>query len=206
MRLNVVWVLRDIYIELLNGFFIKFASNKEPNKRGLPEGHFPVIRHMSIPVFDGDETIAVAGVGNKETFYTDADIRQISLYMNNVWKIIKHNRFLLELEKSEEKFRSVIESSTDALMLVDSNGCIRYANPEAAKLLGESDEECVGMDFGFPMSDGSVGDIDVVDSNGVKHDVEMRVKVIMLSNEKMFLVSGIQDFYYGRLFSCRPRR
>ena len=43
-----------------------------PHKRGTPEGHVPVTRHMNIPVFDGRRIVAVAGVGNKPADYDSA--------------------------------------------------------------------------------------------------------------------------------------
>jgi signal transduction histidine kinase len=38
-----------------------------PGGRGLPEGHFPVHRHLGVPVFgEGGRIVAAIGVGNKE--------------------------------------------------------------------------------------------------------------------------------------------
>ncbi len=37
------------------------------DKRGLPEGHFPLRRHLGVPVFDGEVIVAAAGVSNKDT-------------------------------------------------------------------------------------------------------------------------------------------
>jgi diguanylate cyclase (GGDEF)-like protein len=59
------------------------------NKKGYPEGHFPLIRHMSVPVFEGEIIVAVAGVGNKQTAYSEHDATQLGLYMNNMWSILK---------------------------------------------------------------------------------------------------------------------
>ena len=36
----------------------------DPQKKGYPEGHVPIIRHMNIPIFDGTHIVMVAGVGN----------------------------------------------------------------------------------------------------------------------------------------------
>ena len=37
-----------------------------PWKKGYPAGHVHVTRHMNVPIFDGDQIVAVAGVGNKD--------------------------------------------------------------------------------------------------------------------------------------------
>jgi len=59
------------------------------NQGGLPEGHFPLYRHLSIPIFDQDRIIAITGVGNKEEPYHDEDVRQSTLFMNSMWAILK---------------------------------------------------------------------------------------------------------------------
>ena len=42
-------------------------SARNPLKKGYPGGHVEVVRHMNVPVFDGERIVAVAGVGNKNT-------------------------------------------------------------------------------------------------------------------------------------------
>ncbi|MGE5403852.1 MAG: GAF domain-containing protein, partial [Candidatus Saccharibacteria bacterium] len=64
-----------------------------PLKKGLPESHLPLHRYMSIPVFDGTHIVAVAGVGNKDKVYDKSDVRQISLLMNGMWRIVQRKRY-----------------------------------------------------------------------------------------------------------------
>lgn len=71
----------------------------EPERKGYPEGHFEVVRHLSVPVFDMDKIVAVAGVGNKESDYDDQDIRQTMLFMNSMWSILKQKRAEVILRK-----------------------------------------------------------------------------------------------------------
>jgi two-component system, cell cycle sensor histidine kinase and response regulator CckA len=63
-----------------------------PNRKGYPEGHFHLVRHLGIPIFDGDHIVGVAGVGNKEESYNDSDVRQITLLMKSMWGILKQRR------------------------------------------------------------------------------------------------------------------
>ena len=82
--------------------------NDYPNyskKKGYPEGHFPVLRHMSIPVFDGDNVVSIVGVGNKKDPYNDSDTRQLYLFMDRMWRIIKQNRNDELLKKSELRYK-----------------------------------------------------------------------------------------------------
>jgi diguanylate cyclase (GGDEF)-like protein/PAS domain S-box-containing protein len=63
-----------------------------PDRKGLPEGHFAIKRHMSVPVLDDGRIVAVAGVGNKAEAYDESDINQLSLFMQSMWSILKEKR------------------------------------------------------------------------------------------------------------------
>jgi hypothetical protein len=69
------------------------------NKKGYPEGHFHLTRHLGIPIFDGDRIVGVAGVGNKEEPYDESDARQITLFMNSMWGTLKRMRVEQETER-----------------------------------------------------------------------------------------------------------
>lgn len=88
------------------------------NRGTLPQGHSDIIRHMSVPVFDGDRIVAVSGVGNKAEPYDDSDIRQLSLFMNSLWEIFKHKR-------AEEALANANEELT---RLASLDGLTRIAN------------------------------------------------------------------------------
>jgi diguanylate cyclase (GGDEF)-like protein/PAS domain S-box-containing protein len=69
------------------------------NKKGYPEGHFHLIRHLGVPIFDGSRIVGVTGVGNKEEPYDTSDARQITLFMNSMWRILRQKRLEQEREK-----------------------------------------------------------------------------------------------------------
>lgn len=60
-----------------------------PLKKGYPAGHAPLHRFLTIPVFNGDQIVAVVGVANKESDYTNTDILQLQLLMDGVWKQVE---------------------------------------------------------------------------------------------------------------------
>lgn len=61
------------------------------DKKELPAGHIDIINHMSVPVLNEDgNVVVVAGVGNKNSDYDKSDIRQLSIFMNSMWDIIKN--------------------------------------------------------------------------------------------------------------------
>jgi len=60
----------------------------------------PIARTLHIPVMDGDRVVALAGVANKEADYTDADVHQLTLFMNSVWQIFQQKRGRDQLRSS----------------------------------------------------------------------------------------------------------
>jgi PAS domain S-box-containing protein len=76
-----------------------------PLKRGCPEGHVAVRRHMNIPVFSGSRIVVVAGVGNKEQPYDDMDVRQLTLLMEGMWRHIERRNSLEAIRKVNEDLR-----------------------------------------------------------------------------------------------------
>ncbi|MCE5323014.1 PAS domain S-box protein [bacterium] len=77
-------------------------SAPNPYKKGLPEGHITVKSHMNVPVFDGEKIVAVAGVGNKDEAYDESDIRQLTLLMDGMWKLLQRHQ--VERQRREEEY------------------------------------------------------------------------------------------------------
>ncbi len=71
-------------------------------RTGLPESHLTLVRHMNLPVFDGKRIVAVAGVANKEWDYDDSDVRQLTLLMQGMWRLIQRKNQEDELLKAKK--------------------------------------------------------------------------------------------------------
>jgi signal transduction histidine kinase/DNA-binding response OmpR family regulator/ABC-type amino acid transport substrate-binding protein len=83
--------------------------NDFPNlekKRGVPEGHFSIQRHMSTPVLDGDIVYFILGVGNKEKPYNSVDAKQVELVAYDTLKLILRRRAEIELKAAKEQAES----------------------------------------------------------------------------------------------------
>ena len=86
-----------------------------PNRKGLPEGHAPVGRFMSIPVVHEEKVRFIFGVGNKSSDYTDLDVIQIQAVANELHKILEKRKVETELQKSKERWHFAIEGSNDGI-------------------------------------------------------------------------------------------
>jgi PAS domain S-box-containing protein len=82
-----------------------------PNQKGLPEGHTPLKRFMSVPVMEGDKVRYVFGVGNKQEDYGEHDVVQTQLIANELTKIMMQRRAEFALKESEERFSLATRSA-----------------------------------------------------------------------------------------------
>ena len=113
-----------------------------PFKRGCPEGHVAVIRHMNLPVEDNGKILLLAGVGNKEGEYTEEDVRQLFLIMNGVWRIIQRKRddealkkTLTEAKQAKANVEVVLRSVAEGLIFTDMENRIVLMNTSAESML-----------------------------------------------------------------------
>ncbi|MBM4294725.1 MAG: PAS domain S-box protein, partial [Deltaproteobacteria bacterium] len=119
-----------------------------PYKKGYPQGHVEIRRHLNIPVFDGDHVVAVAGVGNKDEDYDESDVRQLTLLMNGMWWQVKRQRaekaLTAEVERGLYFQKLLIHTCMDGIAGYNMEGKIITFNETAAKILGYEPEEVMG--------------------------------------------------------------
>ncbi len=93
------------------------------------------------------------------------------------------------LRESEERFRSMIYSNVDGIVVVDREGIVRYTNPAAQFLFGRSAEELLNQPFGLPVGVGKVAELDLITAAGGPAIAEMRSAEIRWQGKVMHLVS-----------------
>jgi len=75
----------------------------------------------------------------------------------------------------ENAFRRLVESSADAMVVVDAEGRVAYLNRAAERLFRRDREEIRGEPFGFPLSTDRATRIDVLREDGPPRVAEMHV-------------------------------
>jgi PAS domain S-box-containing protein len=95
--------------------FINDYDEPYPSKRGLPQGHPPVIRLMVVPIFSGKKIVAVAGMGNKESDYDKSDERQITLLLHVMWQHMKTEQAREELKEYYNELEHRVKQRTAEL-------------------------------------------------------------------------------------------
>ncbi len=115
-----------------------------PHRKGLPDGHAPVIRELSVPIMRSGRVVAILGIGNKPEDYTQEDIEAASYLADVAWEIAMRKFAEEELEKAYKKLNAVFESITDGFLAVDREWRVTYLNKSGAELLGIKREDLVG--------------------------------------------------------------
>jgi len=76
-----------------------------PHRKGLPPDHASLIRELVVPVFRGENIVAILAVGNKSTDYTSRDVETVSLLADLAWSIV-------EKKRADEKVLSSLAEKT----------------------------------------------------------------------------------------------
>ncbi len=126
-----------------------------PDRKGYPEGHIHLLRHLSVPVIDGDRVVAVAGVGNKAEPYDETDARQLSLFMNGMWALLQRKRAELALQQLNTELEQRVQERTAEVEdlynhapcgyhSLDADGLFVRVNNTELHCLGFTRDELVG--------------------------------------------------------------
>ncbi|HYG88696.1 MAG TPA: sensor domain-containing diguanylate cyclase [Azospirillum sp.] len=64
----------------------------QPGRKGYPQGHVPLVRHMNVPLIKDGLVRFVLGVGNKPTDYTDEDVAALETFCADLWMVIQQKQ------------------------------------------------------------------------------------------------------------------
>ncbi|WP_028324764.1 PAS domain S-box protein [Desulfatirhabdium butyrativorans] len=115
-----------------------------PNRKGLPQGHAPVIRELVVPIFREGRIMAVFGVGNKRTAYDERDVEVISKLGDMAWDIVLRKQEEAALQESEARFRKIYEHMGIGVARISLDFRIECANDAYCRMLGYREEELIG--------------------------------------------------------------
>ena len=100
-----------------------------------------------------------------------------------------------ELERSKARFQNIIQKISYAIIIVDKNGIVQFANNSAQNLLGTSPEDLIGENFEFSLEAGKIREVEVKGKGGSGKMAEMRVIETEWEEDGAYLVMmrGLTD-------------
>jgi PAS domain S-box-containing protein len=115
-----------------------------PHKKGLPEGHADIIREAVVPIIRDNKVVAVVGIGNKPTEYTEKDSESLNFIADILWELIERKRVEEALVQSRHRLRILIDAIPDLVWLKDPNGIYLLCNQMFERLFGAREADIIG--------------------------------------------------------------
>lgn len=138
-------------------------------------------------VLDG-EGIPVGVVDRKIIVY--------SLFQELEKSYKERERYITKLERTEEaleiskaNFHNIVQRSADGVIIVGSDGIVRFVNPTTEHIFSRKADELLGELFGFPVIIDESTEIDIVRFGGESGIGEMRVADIEWQGKPAYLAS-----------------
>ncbi len=110
----------------------------------MPPGHVRLENVLFAPLTIEGNAVGILGIANKPGGFNADDARLASGFGELAAIALLNSRRLESLEQSEERFRSVAQSATDAIISADHRGNIVFWNRAAENMFGYSAGEALG--------------------------------------------------------------
>ena len=118
--------------------------------------------------------------------------------LGNSMDVTERKQVERALRESEERFRTLIETTNDLVFIVNTGGCFTYANARFKEMLGHEPQELMEKPFTFIIAPESIADVFAHFKKGMKgQDVPAYEALLMHKNGKRipveFVASTILD-------------
>jgi PAS domain S-box-containing protein len=100
----------------------------QAGRKGLPKGHAAVLRQLVVPILRADKIVAILGVGNKPTDYTQKDAELVTYFADIAWESAKRKLTEQKLHSAHEFLRSVQDALSAHIAILDDEGNIVQVN------------------------------------------------------------------------------
>ncbi len=104
-----------------------------------------VVSGMSVIIHGSKQPYGILGVHSCTRHnFTKNDINFLRMVANILTQAIERRRAEETIHQNEERFRNLVETTTDWIWETDSNAIYTYASPQVRKVLGYAPEEIIG--------------------------------------------------------------
>ena len=140
---NAAEMISDMEIRGIWGRVIKDGKSlivndpgSHPDSVGTPGNHPVVSKFLGVPLKQADRCIGMIALANKKSGYSSDDQESIEALSVAFTEALHRKRSEAALGESEEKYRSLVESTEDIIYLVDPDLRYLFANEKYRLRLG----------------------------------------------------------------------
>jgi PAS domain S-box-containing protein len=127
---------------------LKDAPSRFPHFAEGPHAVAPIRSWLGVPLLFGDQVIGMLTLDKCEAdFYTPEHGRVAMAFAVQAASVLENARLFQELQRSEVRYRELIERASDMIYLLDTAGRFTYLNPTTERLFGFSEQELIGRQF-----------------------------------------------------------
>ncbi|MBC8440411.1 MAG: response regulator [Deltaproteobacteria bacterium] len=159
--------LLDVQMPEMDGYELAEWLRSEQKTKELPIIFVSAVYSSDYHVFKGYDAGAV-------DFMVKPFNPKILLSKINVFLQLDLQKTLLK-QYSEARFQRLIESMTDAVIIVDKEGIVQFINPAGETLFRTTSSNFLGNPFGFPMAEDEGMEISLFSRDENPVTAEMRV-------------------------------
>ncbi len=111
---------------------------------------------MCMPLKVGQKIIGVIDAQSRKlNAFSEDDLRLLNIAAGQLATLIENIRLYEEIKTSEEKYRTVVESALDGVLVIGEDYRFKYVNERIVEITGYTKEELIGMDFRNMLDEGS---------------------------------------------------
>jgi len=118
-----------------------------PLRKGFPPGHVELENFMSVPITVDNKIVAVAGLGNKPTPYTDMDINELIILMQSSWLAVEKKTAQMQTLAEREKYQSILDDLPANICEFLPDCTLTFVNKEYCSLFGLPAEALINHKF-----------------------------------------------------------
>jgi len=162
-----------------NGYDIILLDLGLPDSTGLDTLRAVLETTRKVPVIvltghSGDD-MASASLQTGAEDYLSKDGLTCDLLKRTMRHSMERRKLSLMMSESSQRFFRLINENSDAMVLIDREGSMVYANRSAGVLFGEPSEDLIGRPFDVPLNASTLDRIPFTNSSGDLRTVSMTI-------------------------------
>ena len=125
-------------------FILNDYQAPNPLKKGLPPGHLPITRLLTVPLVSDGRIVGIVVVANKEDGYKESDALQLALLMNPVLTMIDRRQKEQNLARAAQEWQLTFDATNDVMWILDNDHRVLRSNRAAERFFHRPCGEILG--------------------------------------------------------------